>query len=144
MTKYLSLLIFLLGLASTSQAQFISVDKSSMTDAPQKPTVQTTRAAFLSMNVALQAAIDKFIFTDLVQQASSSGLEDGKFYLTEAQFYAFSAERKLHIIQNPTQYIVVNTLAARKATPIQEAEFNTFSAEKQALIRNNPDYIIVK
>ena len=143
MTKYLFLLICLLGLSSSLQAQFISVDKP-MTDAPQKPTVATTRAAFLGMNVALKEAINTFIFTDLVQQASSSGLEDGKFYLTEAQFYALGAARKLQIIENPTQYIVVNTLAKREATPIKEAEFNTFSMEKQTLIRNNPDYIIVK
>lgn len=144
MTKYLFLLVSLVCCGFHLQAQFISLDTGTQSDAPVKPSIETTRSAFLEMNEALQKSIDRFIFTDLIQQTQSSGVEDGKFYLTKEQFYAFNAARKLQVIQQPAQYIVVASLVRKAPKPIKEAELNTYSAEKQKLIRENPDYIIVK
>lgn len=144
MIKYTLLLVSLLFFGSNLPAQFISVDKASASDVALKPTVETTRAAFLALNGDLQSYINGFLFTDLIQQESSSGIEDGKFYITSEQFYAFSAARRLQIIKQPETYVVVSKLSPKDPIKISAKEVNHYSIEKQKAIRESGSYLIVE
>lgn len=143
MIKYTFLLVSILFCSLHLQAQFILLDKTPNSDATM-PTIETTRSAFLAMNEALQMTVNRFIFTDLVQQTKSSGIEDGKFYFTPEQFYEASPMRKLQIIQQPDKYIVVAKVIDKTPIIIKTAEFETYSPEKQKAIREDSDYIITQ
>ena len=103
--------------------------------------VPITVAEFLALTSEAQRNVNSYQFTDLVS-ANLTAREDGKFYLTEEQFYTSDENRKMKVLQARDTYVVVANAAAKPKIQISQSYFNALSPEKQTAILNSGEYQI--
>lgn len=106
--------------------------------ADQMLRVPISVAAFLALDSEAQRNVNSYQFTDLAQTVSTR--EDGKFYLTEEQFYTSDEMRKMKVLQAPNTYVVVANNAAKPKIHISQSYLNSLSPEKQTAILNSSEY----
>lgn len=109
--------------------------------------IQTTRLELTKLSY--QEIKDKygekqFVVKDLVN-ATPSQLKSRQpelFYITESDFNTYSFDRKIHIIKNPKQYIVVSNVSEIPKIYISRDEFMSLPAEKREAMMRSGDFII--
>ncbi|HKR05412.1 MAG TPA: hypothetical protein VJY62_12325 [Bacteroidia bacterium] len=119
-----------------------------------------TRAQFVAMSEADQNEIasnlSRYEITDLLNATPGAQFQENVFYIPVADFKAFDILKQIHIIKNPSDYVIVQNAAAipvntiSSETPsitkykISRAEFNTFPPEKKKAIENSKDFVITE
>lgn len=104
--------------------------------------VPITVASFLALDSESQRNVNSYQFTDLVASNATTAREDGKFYLTEDQFYTSDEMRKMKVLQARDIYIVVSNAAAKPKMQISQSYFNSLPQDKQTAILNSGEYLI--
>jgi hypothetical protein len=107
--------------------------------ADQMVRVPITVAQFLALDSEAQRNVNSYQFSDLVQ-SNLGGREEGKFYLTEEQFYTSDEARKMKVLKAQDTYIVVANAAAKPKIQISQSYFNSLPQEKQTAILNSGEY----
>jgi|GEM_PF-5672296 len=121
---------------------------------------QMTRAEFLTLSQAGQKEVmtNNVNIMDLVN-ATPEALkyrQDNIFYIPVSEFKGYELAKQIHILNNPSNYIVIEDAAATRTVnsygqaPVQEvkkykiskAELNSLSPEKKKAIENSKDFTI--
>lgn len=121
---------------------------------------QLTRAEFLTLSEAGQKEVmsKNVAVTDLIN-ATPEALkyrQDNIFYIPVSDFKGYELAKQIHILKNPSNYIVMEDAAAARnvnsngKAPVQEikkykiskAELNSLSPEKKQAIENSKDFTI--
>lgn len=121
---------------------------------------QMNRSQFVAMDAAdqKQAILNNVNITDLVNaNPSAMGQRmENMFYIPVSSFRQFDIEKQIHILNNPSSYIIVNdgavipSAGAEKNYPvvksktITRAELNSYSPEKKKAIEDSNDFVITE
>ena len=143
MKKYFIVVLLMFGFGFSLQAQFIQTEIGA-DGMSQLPVSTVSRAEFLSLSPDLQVQTRRYRISDIVMQVSPPAVSDGKFYFTEAEFYATSEPRRLQILTHPETYIVVENKDVLPKYRIKETEVEVLPRDKQDFIRNSETYLIIE
>ncbi|HKR03541.1 MAG TPA: hypothetical protein VJY62_02820 [Bacteroidia bacterium] len=148
------------------KSQAAAQRKQNMQDAAQRTSLNTilsakqiTRSEFVALSEAgqKQVMLNNITVTDLVNATPENTRmhQDYMFYIPAADFSGLDISKKIHILNNPSNYIVVENasdIPAANATvkeypvvkthKISRAELNTYSPEKKKAIENSKDFVI--
>jgi hypothetical protein len=123
-----------------------------------KSTNRISREQFLTLELADQKAAlqNNVTITDLVNSTSETlrSRADGNFYIAASAFSSFDIEKQIHILKNPSNYIITTEELAAPQTQkvssdpeikthtISRAQLNSFSPERRKAIENSKDFTI--
>jgi hypothetical protein len=109
---------------------------------------EITRAQLLAMQhndlrLALEN-LDFYKITDLVNASAAqlSQRQENIIYMTVDLFYNSDLERKMHVLNNPSRYVIVKEQSMIPKATVSRAHFNTLSPEKKQSMLNSGDFII--
>ncbi|MFN0202643.1 MAG: hypothetical protein ACKVTZ_14055 [Bacteroidia bacterium] len=134
--------LMMVSLSFAQQTTPPSSGASMFTSADEINRIPVTKASFLQMGGNLVSVIHLYEFTDLVPTNAQPVAGDGRIYLTTAEFYALPAAKRLHILQDSVNYIVLADANQKPKTTISQAYFQSLPQDKQTAILQSGDFII--
>lgn len=110
---------------------------------------EVTRAQLMAMpNGQLRETminLDFFNITDLVNAtpAQTASRQSDKVYMSVEQFNQADYERKMHVIMNPSHYVIVQSSSQIPKTEMSRAVLNSLPEAKKQAIIDSGDFKII-
>lgn len=146
--------------ASAERAARIKQAEQKSTAGEVMSSGQMSRSQFVAMDRADQklAILNNVNITDLVNgnPATMGQRMENTFYIPVSSFRQYDIEKQIHILSNPSAYVIVNdgvvipSAGAEKNYPvvksktITRAELNSYSPEKKKAIEESNDFVITE